>query len=597
MEVEILNFNKQQEEAILHKDGICSIIAGAGAGKTSVLINRVKHLVENGINENEILVVSFTSDIAKELNKKLNDNNLNDVYAGTFHSIARNMLFKNGIMVNPKDIISDWKIEECFKNVAGKKKLKKSEIYDIKNYIDYQKVYMKSYNDKFIFKQCPIEEEDLRLYFKAYETYKNNNNLYDFTDWLIMCYEIVKDKPCEYKYILVDEHQDNNYIRNLLIKEWGRHGNVFYVGDYRQSIYAFNGAIPEMFMELDKEWNNVKIINMDINYRSCKNIVEKANNFIKQYYGNYRYYSDSIANNQNNGNIECFTYYLKNDEGKDIANKIESLINNGENINDIAVLYRNNSHADYIESELKRKDIKYYISENKGFFDRKETKLIIAYLKLLDDPHNDENFDTLFNLRNHPIMYIKKKDYEEIKHKSGKKNISFYESFISYRYGNFRDESSVKEFKNNIEWLRLQKDKSEIDLHKLIDNIVKIFNINNYIEENFESEEIEGRKNSINVLKSFAKGNSLKNFLRFVSSDDKYKKDVDGVKLLTIHASKGLEFKHVFVISIEDGKFPSERTDILEEARLFYVAITRAKENLYLSQIGENNKFIKEYIS
>jgi DNA helicase-2/ATP-dependent DNA helicase PcrA len=456
---------------------------------------------------------------------------------------------------------------------------------------------MKSYKDKFVFKDCSFDEEDLRLYFKAYEDYKLKNNLYDFTDWLIMCYDLVKNQPCEYQYVLVDEHQDNNYIRNLLLKEWARHGNIFYVGDYRQSIYAFNGAIPEMFMDIDKQWDNANIINMDINYRSCKNIVDNANKFIKQYYGDYKYYSDSIAHNQNDGRIEYSTYFIKQDEGKEIANRIEDLINNGEDINDIAVLYRNNSHADYVENELKRRGIEYYISENKGFFNRKETQLIVSYLKLIDDPHNDETFDALFKLRNHPIMYIKNKDYDQIKYNSGKKNISFYESFITYRFSNYRDLNSVKEFKDNIEWLRLQKEKHDTDITKLIDNIVKTFDINNYIEENFESDEIEGRKNSIQVLKSFANGNTLKSFIRFVSTDNSRKKIKDGVKLMTIHASKGLEFKHVFVISIEDGKFPSDKTDVLEEARLFYVAVTRPKENLYLSQIGEGNSFINEYFN
>lgn len=135
-----MNFNKQQKEAILHKDGVCSVIAGAGAGKTAVLINRVKGLINSGICESEILVVSFTSDIAKELNKKLSDNGLKNVYAGTFHAIARNMLFKNGICVNPKEIISEWKIEECFKRVNRNVKLKKYQIFEIKSFIDFQEI-------------------------------------------------------------------------------------------------------------------------------------------------------------------------------------------------------------------------------------------------------------------------------------------------------------------------------------------------------------------------------------------------------------------------------------------------------------------------
>jgi len=590
----ILEFNKKQKEAILHKDGMCSVIAPAGSGKTAVLINRVLNLVNSGIEQSKILVVSFTNDTAKELNKKLSLNNLKEVHAGTFHSTSRDMLLKDGVILSPKTIITDWQIENIFNSI---KTFKKAQVMEIKNYIDYQKVNMKTYKDKFVYKSCTCDEGTLRECFKAYEEYKIKNGLHDWNDWLLMCYESSKNKPCEYDYVLIDEHQDNNYLRNLLVKEWARHGNVFYVGDYRQSIYAFNGAMPEMFMNIDKDWKNSTVINLNINYRSCKNIVENSNKFIKPYYKDYTHYCDTISENKNDGNIEKYTYYLRTDEGKDIADKIEQLIKNGEDANDIAVLYRNNANSDYIENELKKKNIKYYVSENKSFFDRKETKLILAYLKLLDNPHDDENFDKLFNLRNKPIMYIKKIDYENIKRKSGNDNKSLYETFISYNF-DFKNSKNVKDFEKRIEKFRLQKDNAEISLSKLIDNIVKTFEIESYIEEASDDiEEIEDRKKSIDVLKAFAKGNDIKSFLKFAIGDNK-KKEINGVKLLTIHASKGLEFKNVFIISVEDGKFPSIKSDnVTEEARLFYVAITRAKQNLYISQIGQGNIFIQEYFN
>lgn len=591
-----MNFNKQQLKAIEHKYGACAVIASAGSGKTTVLIERIHNLIKNGVKQEDILAISFTNPIAQELKEKLIEQNLEFVNSGTFHSIARNILKQNGINVSLDVIDKDEKkIEQAFFTVNNK--LKRSQLIELKQYIDYQKVFMKTYNSDFEFKECSIEEKEIRKYFKAYEDYKYKNGLYDYTDWLLMCYKIIKEQPPYYKYILVDEHQDNNYLRNMLIKELAKHGNIFCVGDYRQSIYAFNGAVPEMFMKFDEDWNNTKIINIDRNYRSCKNIVENANNFSKLYYGEYKYFSNSIPHNNQYGNITIDTYYLKEDEASDVSEKIESLIKSGENPNDIAVLYRFNSHSDLIEKELKDKRIKYVISKKKSFFDRKEIKLVVSYLRLINDIKDNMAFETVFNMRNYPIMYIKTNDFIKVKQIAYQKGISFYDSFTKYKlYSGYNTLESVADFKKTINRIINNRKKGQ-SIGDIIDDIVKSFRINDYIEETYSPNEAEDRKESLLTFKSFVKNDNLDKFLSFVLGEDDFRKtkEKEGIRLMTVHASKGLEFKHVFLISVEDDKFPCYRSPIIEEANLFYVAVTRAKENLHISQIGEDNRFITEY--
>lgn len=401
---------------------------------------------------------------------------------------------------------------------------------------------------------------------------------------------------------MVDEHQDSNLVQNLLLKELCPSNNIFCVFDYRQAIYTFRGGNPEYCMNFSKDWDSATVINLDMNYRSCNNIVDKSNAFIKKYYKNYKYYSDSQANIHKEGNIDVKTYYDKETEAIEVVDKVEEKIQNGENPEDIAILYRLNSHSGNIESELRKRNIDYHITNGASFFKRKEIEGIISYLRLIENPHDDGAFQNIFKLRNYPIKFFSNGVLGSIKKFAGLHNLSLYESFTMFNYSKSWQKSNVKVFENNMNKLRLQKDKN-LDVTTLIDNVNKVFTMEDYIKTKYtNNDEIKDRIESIQTLKSFVKSNTLKSFLTHVENDNNGKIKKRGiqkgkVKLMTVHASKGLEFKNVFLISVEDGKFPHEKSKDIDEARLFYVGITRAKENLFLSQIYSGNRFIEEFIA
>lgn len=594
----MINFNEQQLKAINFKDGACAVIAGAGSGKSTVLVNRIENLVLNhGVKEDDILTITFTHNAADNLKSKLNKMGLKDVNVGTFHSICAKILCCEGFDLSKKPM--EWQIENLF--MTKEYGSKKPNIDDIMSFISYQKNYMKSYNDTFMPKDSDYTEEELRIFFKNYENYKTKNKMYDFDDWMLECYKILNnnsDHNYHWKYVLVDEHQDSNLVQNLLLHEWCKTNNVFAVFDYRQAIYTFRGGNPDYCMNFDKEWNNATVVNLDTNYRSNKDLVEKANNFIKQYYGNYKYYSDSIANSVHKANIKTEGNLDRKEESDKIVNEIEKLLKEGENPNEIAVLFRLNSHSNYVEAELKKRNISYYISNDSSFFKRTEINGIMSYLRLIDNPHDNCAFENIFKLRNYPIKYFSNEILENVKSFAGRNNLSLYESFTLYKYDKKWQELNVKIFEQNIEKLRLQKDKN-ISISNLIDNIKMAFNFEEYIQDKYANkEEQEDRLGSIETLKSFVKGNNIQSFINFAyNPNNKQNKNTkDCVQLMSIHASKGLEFKNVFIIGIQDGKFPHLKSDLIDEARLFYVAVTRPKENLYLSQIYDDNLFVNQYI-
>lgn len=590
-----MNFDQQQLEAINFHKGACAVIAGAGSGKSTVLVNRVKNLIDTYcVPEKEILAISFTRNTADELKSKLNEMGYKKVNTGTFHSVCGKILSQEDI-ITKKYLIKEWQAENCLKAMNEKVDLK-----DVLGFISYQKNYLRSYSDEFVSKESMYEENELRQYFKAYEKFKEKENLFDFDDYLIWGYDVLKSNHGKYTYdfLLVDEHQDSNLVQNLILKELCESGNMFCVFDYRQAIYSFRGGNTEYCMNFDEEWDNSTVINLDTNYRSSANIVNKANQFIKKYYGDYQYYADSIPNSESDGCVDVNTYHDRESEGKEVVDEIQRLIDEGESLNEISVLYRLNSHSSYVENELKKRDIDYEITNDSSFFKRKEVAGIMSYLRLINNPHDDSAFESIFKLRNYPLTFFSAAVFGDVRKFAGLNNLSLYESFITMTYSKPWQQTNARTFEDNISRLRLQKDKG-IDVTTLINNIAKTFQMENYIKSNYSNqEEIEERINSIEVLKSFIKGDNLENFITYVygnSNMSKKKSKKSCVKLMSIHASKGLEYESVFLIGVEDGKFPHERSGILEEARLFYVGVTRAKENLHISQIYEGNKFVDEY--
>lgn len=515
-----------------------------------------------------------------------------NVNVGTFHSICARLLAKEGKFYSQDKMIQEWQIEKAF-NVSEDNKL---DINDIRSFISYQKNYLRTYTDAFMPKDSEYSEMELRAYFKAYEQFKIQNGLHDFDDYLIDCLEMMKKNPKKYTFdfILVDEHQDSNLANNLLIKELCSSGNVMAVFDFRQAIYTFRGGNPEYCMNFSNEWDNATVINLDTNYRSFKKIVHRANKFIEQYYGDYVHYSDSIPHQTEEGNVQINTYLNREMEASKVADEIEKLIHESEKLKEIAVLYRLNAHSINIEHELVKREIDYDITSDGSFFKRKEISGILAYLKLVINPHDDGSLIEIFKFRNYPFNFFSGKLIEDIKKYAGVHNLSLYESLDSFRYDKDWQRKNVEIFTDAIIRLRLQKDKG-VSTYDLLGNIIKAFQIQKFIDDKYSNpEDKKDRLESLDTLKSFVRSETPEKFLKYIGTTKKKSKE-NSVKLMSLHASKGLEFKHVFLIGVEDTKFPHERSDLIDEARLFYVGVTRPKENLILSQIGEGNKFIMQY--
>lgn len=600
-----MEFNKQQQQAIEFKDGSVAIIAGAGSGKTTVLVNRVQNLVNiHKIPQKDILCITFTKNTRRNLQKKLKGMFLGDVPVHTFHSLCGKLLVQEGIIkrepkedeegntgLNKYTLITKFKV--LYKDIKSK------DYDDIMSFISYQKNYMKNYTDEFMEKESNFSDNELRKFYKIYEDYKASIDFYDFDDLLLECNKLMDIHPeITFNYVCVDEHQDSNLVQNILLHKWCKSGNMFAVFDYRQALYGFRGGNPEYCMNFTKEWDDATVINLDINYRSSANIVNNANNFIKRYYGDYEYYEDSVANSIEKGKIKLLTNSTRIDEAYKVSSEVKRLITMGEDINQIAILYRLNAHSDYIESQFKSEEIPYDIKGDSSFFKRKEIKAIMSIMRLVQNPHDDEAFEDLFRIRLEPLKFFSKFDKELIDRYKLKNDLSYYETLDSISFDEGWKNRNAKTFISNIFDLKIKNEKSH-SISSLIDLARQGFKIKDYLSEKYGEEEFKDRMQSIETLKQFIRGDDLSKFIAFTeeTTENKTKKEKNGVKMMTIHSSKGLEFKHVFVVGIEQGKFPHAKANLIDEAMLFYVAITRAKENLYISQIYEGNTFVDEYFN
>lgn len=597
-----MNFNKQQEKAIKIKDGAVAIIAGAGSGKSTVLKERTRYLINTyKIKEKDIAILSFSNPAKENMINKLKELNITNVNVHTFHSLSLHIALDAGCDCNKfNDKGSDkYNVVNRFRQID--KKLTNSKIENIFEFIGYQKRYGLTYKDDFKEHELMVSEYEIKKYFKIYEDYKKEKHLTDFEDWINIAISVLeKDKTNKYtyNYLMVDEHQDTNLIQNKLIRLLCPKENIFCVFDFRQSIFGFSGANPQYCMNFTNDFKNATVINLDINYRSNQDIVNQANNFIKKYYGNYKYYSDGISNSKEKGHIQKITTYSKQEEAKVIIDKIKELMLKGIKLKDIAILYRLKSHADYIVPELKKNKIDFDIKNDGTFFKRKEVKIVISLLRLINNTNDDEAFELVYSAHTKNLM-LSKKDLENIKIHANRYNLNLFQALTSIQIQPVYKQKCINTFIKNINALKLLIDK-QIKLSQLVKRIYILFNIEEYIEDNWKISDQDERKNSINTLQQFAKGTDVDAFIKFANGELEYKKTglkKKGIQLMTIHSSKGMEFDNVFIVGIEDGKFPHDKSSLIEEARVFYVGITRPKEKLYLSQIYGGNKFVEEYFN
>ncbi len=601
--------NDKQYEAVTKTQGPCLVIAGAGSGKTKVLTHKIAYLIEHeGAKPWDILAITFTNKAANEMKERITNligEAAKDIWMGTFHSICVKILrrFIDRIGFDSSFIIfdtSDQKtlIKGCLRDLGIDDKMFTdrsvlSEISNAKNETLEPDQYQLRANGDF-------RKEKIATVYELYQKRLKENNAIDFDDIINYTIKILLENPDimeyysnKFKYVLVDEYQDTNKSQFTLVTMLAsKHGNITVVGDNDQGIYSFRGADISNILNFEKDFPGTKIIKLEQNYRCTGNILKAANAVIKN---NEVKYKKELWTQNEEGNLPK-VYQAKNeyDEGAYVVEQIEHLKREEYyKYSDFAILYRMNTQSRAIEDILRRENIPYKIIGGLKFYERKEIKDIIAYLRLIQNGNDNLSLKRIIN---EPKRGIGKTSLDKVEQLSIQTGISMYEIIKNAeQYGLNRVYLNSREFVNCIEELKAKKE--ELPISELIKQTLKksgytkalenektieaenrIENLDEFLTVAIEFEEQEAE----NTLSAFLEGITL-------SSDiDNLEEDEDYVTLMTLHSAKGLEFPVVFLVGMEEGIFPgyksiSEPTELEEERRLCYVGITRAKEHLFLT--------------
>ena len=589
-----MTLNDKQLEAVKHMEGPCLVLAGAGSGKTRVLTERIVNLIDNGVSPYNILAITFTNKAAKEMRTRV-ENKLgyetNSIFIGTFHSFGLRILRENYVDIGYTSNITILDTDDV--KAIVKRILKqngydpaKYEIRTIINKISSAKNDGISPNE---YSKLFLNDLDIviGLVYKEYTKLLKDNNSVDFDDLLLKPVELFKKNKSilekyqeRFKYILVDEYQDTNGIQYELCKLLaGKYKNIFVVGDANQSIYSFRNADYRNILNFERDYKNAKVILLEENYRSTNNILKAANSVIKN---NSEGKKLNLWSSKSDG--ELITYVRCEDEIKEanyVITKIKELVQQGYKYSDMAVLYRTNAQSRVVEDAFVRNNIPHNIIGSYYFYNRKEIKDLIAYLKLIYNPNDSVSLERIINV---PKRGIGTKSIENLRNKATSNNMSMFDAI---------DSGKELEFKNII--LKLQEFSLNNNLSDLIEEVLTTTGIRMEYELN-KSLENEAKVENLNEFKTVAlmfeeSGiYDLQTFLEniaLVSDRGQYNNDGDEVSIMTLHSAKGLEFNIVFLLGMEEGLFPHNRSfdslsDLEEERRLCYVGITRAKEKLYL---------------
>ncbi len=609
--MELDSLNEKQKEAVLYNDGPLLIIAGAGAGKTKTLTTKIAYLIEEkGVYPSNILAITFTNKAAKEMKDRLYllvGDIAKKLQVSTFHSFGLKILRENFSLLGydanfvimdsddsltvVKRIVKDMGLDPKMYNARAIRNKISSCKNEMMSPSSYEKYVVSDY-EKVI---CEV--------YRKYEDKLKKNNSVDFDDLLLLPIELFRKYPDVlydyqelYKYVLIDEYQDTNeaqYILTKLISK--KYQNITCVGDDCQSIYSFRGANYKNILNFEKDYSNAKTILLEENYRSTSTILDAANEVIKN---NKQRKDKRLWTSRGVGDkIKYYRSKSEKDEARFVVEEINKLIDNGVEYKDIAVLYRTNAQSRVLEEEMLKNNIAYRVIGSFYFYSRKEIKDLIAYLRLI---HNPKDNVSLLRVINTPKRGIGLKTIENLTFKADSEGVSIYEAISS---------GKENEFKQLIE--RLREVKEELTLTELIDKVLDASGLKAELESE-KSLDAEIRLENLEEFKSITKTFeeregliSLEDFLleiSLISDVEEYKDDPNRVSLMTIHSVKGLEFNHVFVVGLEEGIFPHmnslmENADLEEERRLCYVAITRAKDDLYLVNARRRMLFGKEQVN
>ena len=601
--------NDKQYEAVVNTEGPCLVIAGAGSGKTKVLTHKIAYLIgEKGAKPWDILAITFTNKAANEMKERIANlvgDDAKDIWMGTFHSICVRILrrFIDRIGFDSSFIIFDTSdqrtlVKACMRDLAIDDKLFNdrsvlSEISNAKNEMLEPAQYTARSNGDF-------RKEKIATVYELYQKRLKENNAIDFDDIINYTIKILMENPDileyyanKFKYVLVDEYQDTNKAQFTLVTLLAsKHGNITVVGDNDQGIYSFRGADISNILNFERDFPGTKIIKLEQNYRCTGNILKAANSVIKN---NEVKYKKELWTENEEGNLPK-VYQADNeyDEATYIVTEIEHLKREEYyKYSDFAILYRMNTQSRAIEDILRRENVPYKIVGGLKFYERKEIKDIIAYLRLIQ---NSADNLSLKRIINEPKRGIGKTSLDKVEAIAEQNETSMYEVIKhADQYGLNRVFLNSREFVNAIEELKDKKD--ELVISELIKTTLKKTGYTKALEDEntIEAENrIENLEEFLTVAIEFEEEyaeNSLSQFLEGItlSSDiDNVEETEDSVTLMTLHSAKGLEFPVVFLVGMEEGIFPgyksiSEPRELEEERRLCYVGITRAKEHLYLT--------------
>lgn len=601
--------NDRQKEAVEYLAGPLLILAGAGSGKTRVLTYKIAYLLEQNLAKPwQILAITFTNKAAKEMKERVEalvGSDAKDMWLGTFHSVCVRILKKDIERLgytrdfNIFDEIDKEKvIKEVMKKLNIDEKmypvgLIKSEISKAKEVMKDELAYAKESATDF------RKEEISKVYTMYQETLRKNNSI-DFDDIIMLTVKLFLENPDiliyyqeKFRYVLVDEYQDTNRTQFLLISMLSAsNGNICVVGDESQSIYGFRGADISNILNFEEEFPNAKIVKLEENYRSTKTILKAANEVIKN--NKSKIDKELWTQNETGSKIEYRTLNNEYDEVEYVVDKIDEICREkNEKYSDFAVLFRTNAQARVIEEVFMRSGTPYKLIGGIKFYARKEIKDIISYLKLIQ---NENDNIALRRIINEPKRGIGDTALDKLDSLASEKGVSIFKLIQdSTNLQGIRSAGNIILFRDMINDLIKEKDK--IKVSELIKETLKKSGYEDMLNSE-KTKETEIRFDNllefIGVAIEFEKenaDNTLGDFLdsiALVSDVDNLDESVDSVTLMTMHSAKGLEFRNVFIVGMEEGLFPSRRSidddgDTEEERRLCYVAITRAKESLYIT--------------
>lgn len=608
--------NDEQKKAVMHLNGPCLVLAGAGSGKTRVLTTRIAYLIDNGIPSYNILAITFTNKAAKEMKERVETLVPgNYAFLGTFHSLGVRILRENSkecglesnfTILDSDDVLS--LIKRIMKNKAiDPKELAPSYVRNRISFIKNENLSPREIDNLF----NTISEKRVLDIYQTYQELIHKNNSVDFDDLLVLPVELFKKYPEildkyqeKFKYILVDEYQDTNEVQyqfNKLLAS--KYRNLFVVGDANQSIYGFRNANFRNILNFEKDYKDAYVVTLESNYRSTNNILECANCVIRN---NKERKELNLKGTIGDG---VKTQYITCENGKmealTIIDEIKKLYNQGYDYKDIGILYRTNGQSRLLEEVFLKENIPYNVVGAYYFYQRKEIKDLLSYLKLINNQNDDI---ALRRVINEPKRGIGEKAIENLSNEATRLGSSMFDAISKGKELAFKDlildmikaqdNLSLTEFIDYV--IDKSGMKESLTSEKSLENDLRLDNL-----EEFKSvtASFEERTGSVN-LSDFLEEISL------VADISEHKEEKDAVTLMTIHSAKGLEFDCVFLCGMEEGIFPHQNSfgsdaEIEEERRLCYVGITRARKVLYLTnahsrilygreQVNPPSRFIKE---